>query len=533
MDRLEALGNTLSQITMYDIKSYYEQAKNVVLNVSEIEAKVREATNDDPWGASSTLMQDIASRTFNYPEFNEIMPSIYSRFMEKEARQWRQIYKSLQLLEYLIKHGSERVVDDARAHISTIKMLRSFHYIDDKGKDQGLNVRNRAKEIVELLSDVETIRAERRKAKANKSKYTGTGSDGMSFSSGGSRYGGFGSDSLAYGGSSSFSSGDRYGGDYGGSSSYGGGSSSFRDASSRGFEEYNAGDDEDVSTSPTRRGGMNTSSSVSSARSPTARRPTAPEPAPAPVQEVDLLGGLDDTFSSNTTPQAPPGFSEKALPAVAQAPAQTSVGLDDDDFADFQAAPTMTTTTPPAAAAPSAPPTAPKMNLMEMLNSTPARPQSMSFTSSPPLQSQGFYNMGTGTGTGMGGMAAGGMHRPSPSLSSNSSFGGMAPMRPMSTSATGSTLSSSTTASPAASSKPASSSNFDDLWSMSLGSSKPSTPAGGANKSMKDIQNEKASAGLWGSGPAKPAMGSNAFGSFGSSVGATGSNSAGADDLLL
>jgi hypothetical protein len=80
--------------------------------------------------------------------------------MEKEARQWRQIYKAyhilllwlvflslivvfnlqaLQLLEYLIKHGSERVVDDARSHLSTIKMLRSFHYIDEKGKDQGIN----------------------------------------------------------------------------------------------------------------------------------------------------------------------------------------------------------------------------------------------------------------------------------------------------------------------------------------------------------------------------------------------------------
>jgi len=43
------------------------------------------------------------------------------------------------LLEYLIKHGSERVVDDARAHVSTLKMLRNFHYIDDKGKDEGIN----------------------------------------------------------------------------------------------------------------------------------------------------------------------------------------------------------------------------------------------------------------------------------------------------------------------------------------------------------------------------------------------------------
>lgn len=34
---------------MYDIKSYYNQAKNMVLNVSEMEAKVLEATNDDAW----------------------------------------------------------------------------------------------------------------------------------------------------------------------------------------------------------------------------------------------------------------------------------------------------------------------------------------------------------------------------------------------------------------------------------------------------------------------------------------------------
>lgn len=136
--------------------------------------------------------------------------------------------QALQLLEYLIKHGSERVVDDARSHISTLKMLRNFHYIDDKGKDEGQNsmspphvspalsyilpppVRNRARELVELLSDVETIRTERRKAKTNRGKYVGTGNDPMSFSSGGSRYGGFGSDSL--GGGSSGYYGDRMSG---------------------------------------------------------------------------------------------------------------------------------------------------------------------------------------------------------------------------------------------------------------------------------------------------------------------------------
>jgi len=34
------------------------------------------------------IFDDVPSQ-----QFNEIMPAIYSRFMEKEARQWRQIYK--------------------------------------------------------------------------------------------------------------------------------------------------------------------------------------------------------------------------------------------------------------------------------------------------------------------------------------------------------------------------------------------------------------------------------------------------------
>lgn len=546
MDRLESLGTTLSQITMYDIKTMYNQAKNVVLNVSEIEAKVREATNDDPWGASSTLMQDIANRTFNYPDFNEIMPSIYSKYMEKEARQWRQIYKALQLLEYLIKHGSERVVDDARAHVSTIKMLRSFHYIDDKGKDEGINVRNRSKEIVELLSDVEKIRTERRKAKANKHKYTGTGNEGLSFSSGGSRYGGFGSDSLgggSYSGSASFGNGNDYNGSYSSSSGSG-----FRDDSRRGYEEYNAGDDETVTTSPNR------SSSMGSTRAPT-RKPTATLPAPEPVAEVDLLGGLADDASASApasqTKTTSAFATDKALPAVSP----PNVSIDDDDFADFQAAPSSPV---PTATSPTVAPMNTKLNLMEMLNSSPtnpaqaARPTSTHFMQTS-VQPQPI-GMGIGSNFNMGMSGSG--HRPSPSLSTSVSpplqaqqpktnlFGGPTVMNPTTTASSFSAApmrptplsTSSTTSVPSTASKPAPSANFDDLWSMSLGGglgAKPTTPvAAGGGKSMKDLEKEKANAGLWGGATSKPPMGTQSFGSFGPAT-TPATSSSGADDLLL
>lgn len=60
--------------------------------------------------------------------------------------------------------------------------------------------------------DVERIRTERRKAKANRNKYIGTGNDGMSsLGASSGRYGGFGSDSLGSGSRS-------YGGGGGGGS---------------------------------------------------------------------------------------------------------------------------------------------------------------------------------------------------------------------------------------------------------------------------------------------------------------------------
>ncbi|EIW81077.1 ENTH-domain-containing protein [Coniophora puteana RWD-64-598 SS2] len=548
MDRFDNLTSTLSNLTVYDLKSYYNQAKNVILNVSEMEAKVKEATNDDPWGASSTLMQDIAQGTFNFQNFNEIMPCIYASFMEKEARQWRQIYKALQLLEYLIKHGSERVVDDARSHISTLKMLRNFHYIDDKGKDEGLNVRNRARELVELLSDVDLIRTERRKAKQNRHKYVGTGNDPMSFTSGGSRYGGFGSDSLGHPGGGSSSGGGSYYGDRMSGSSSNGISGGFRDSSNRrDFEEYTAGDDETVvrrSTSTSQRINPRSGNrSASSAAQPPARSSKPKEP------EVDLLGGFDD---EPAPAPAPPASNAISAPLTATADVSP-----DDDFNDFQAAPTSPTAT---AASPASTATAPKLNIFEMLNSAPAqanqaqthqRPGSMSMGG---MGNAGIGSMGMGMGGGMGvatptsppaSAGAGSFGILSPA-SNRQSFAGspaagtpvMAASRPTPARAPGSGMSMGS-GSAAASPAPKPTSNFDDLWSMSLGPSasngagKGSTPA----KSMKDLEKEKTQAAIWSSGQqSKPhAGGMGGFGNFGNMGGgssASGGNSGG-DDLLL
>lgn len=168
-----SLEDKLSNVSLYDAKKYFRRAQNVVFNYTEMEAKVREATNNEPWGASSTLMEQIAQGTYNLREREEVLGMIFRRFTEKTATEWRQIYKALQLLDYLIRHGSERFIDDTRSSISLIKMLESFHFIDSQGRDQGINVRNRAKALAELLSNDERIRSERKKARETAKKYKG------------------------------------------------------------------------------------------------------------------------------------------------------------------------------------------------------------------------------------------------------------------------------------------------------------------------------------------------------------------------
>jgi epsin len=170
---MDDLKKGLSNISLYDVKAYVRKAQNVVYNYTEMEARVREATNNEPWGASSTLMQQIAAGTYNYREREEIVGMIFRRFTEKAANEWRQIYKSLQLLEYLLKNGSERFVDDTRSNVSLIQMLRSFHYIDSHGRDQGINVRNKSKTLVDLLNNDSVLRAERKKARENAKKFKG------------------------------------------------------------------------------------------------------------------------------------------------------------------------------------------------------------------------------------------------------------------------------------------------------------------------------------------------------------------------
>ncbi|GMI81413.1 EPSIN1 [Hibiscus trionum] len=193
-----------------------------VLKVPEIEQKVLDATDNEPWGPHGTVLAEIAQATKKFSEFQMVMNVLWTRLGET-GKDWRYVYKALTVIEYLISHGSERAVDDIIEHTFQISSLTSFEYVEPSGKDMGINVRKKAETIVGLLSNKEKIQEARNKASANRDKYIGLSSSGITYKSGASSYssGGFHGGGDRYGGLSSRRESDSYSDSYKESNRYG------------------------------------------------------------------------------------------------------------------------------------------------------------------------------------------------------------------------------------------------------------------------------------------------------------------------
>jgi epsin len=57
------------------------------------------------------------------------------------------------VLDYLLRNGSEGVVLWTKDNIHLIRTLNQFEYVDDDGRDQGKNIRDKAKDLVDLVSN--------------------------------------------------------------------------------------------------------------------------------------------------------------------------------------------------------------------------------------------------------------------------------------------------------------------------------------------------------------------------------------------
>ena len=120
----------------------------------------------------------------------------------------------------MIKNGSERFIEDCRDKLYRIRSLQDFNFYEGS-IEKASGIREKAKQIVELLGSNDLIRTERDKARQLRNKFVGIDSRNAGYSGGGSN---------SY---------------YGGGNSYSGGGNSYSEGGSGGrYDSYDSGNNQ-------------------------------------------------------------------------------------------------------------------------------------------------------------------------------------------------------------------------------------------------------------------------------------------------
>lgn len=159
----------------YNIKAAIRAAKN--MQYEPIEVKVREATNNDAWGVSTSAMSDIARSTHHHDEYALLFKMVWKRLTDTEHVM--HVQKALILTDFLLRNGAERFINDAKRRARDISALQKYKQYDANNRDVGGDVRAKAKNVYELLTNDAKLAEERAKATSIRDvKLSGIGNDG-------------------------------------------------------------------------------------------------------------------------------------------------------------------------------------------------------------------------------------------------------------------------------------------------------------------------------------------------------------------
>ncbi|CAG9319292.1 unnamed protein product [Blepharisma stoltei] len=159
-----------------------DSLKKAALNLRDritktpLERMVAEVCSDENYGTSNTLLHDIAEKTYN-PEERAVIMRCTWEYLKSSPKEWRRIYKALNLAEYLLKFGSASCINEIRDEGFKIRLLQDFSYRENS-EERGTGIRDKCKYINQLIADHRFLDEEREKAKKLWNKFSGSSSDG-------------------------------------------------------------------------------------------------------------------------------------------------------------------------------------------------------------------------------------------------------------------------------------------------------------------------------------------------------------------
>jgi len=153
-----------------NLRKFIREAKNSINGYSDIQILVREATSNDPWGPTSSLMRRIALECENPTNYHDMFKILWKRLTDFHHIKY--VHKSLILIDYLLRYGPERFISDMRLRSDVLRKLCFYKYYKN-AIESGIDVRTKAKTILGLLDDKELLFEQREAAMSTNKKIVG------------------------------------------------------------------------------------------------------------------------------------------------------------------------------------------------------------------------------------------------------------------------------------------------------------------------------------------------------------------------
>jgi epsin len=98
-----------------------------MFSTQEYKKILKEATSNENWNISNSKLQVLADHTYNWEDYNVIMKHLWAKLQSK-PKDYRRIFKSLSAMDYLVKNGAPRVVQDIKDDLYKIRSFNEFSY---------------------------------------------------------------------------------------------------------------------------------------------------------------------------------------------------------------------------------------------------------------------------------------------------------------------------------------------------------------------------------------------------------------------
>ena len=95
-----------------------------------------EATSNDNWGAPTTLLHQIAEKTYSNYEDQIVVMRFLWEALRAPGKEWRRLYKVLHLAEHLLRFGSTGCVQDLKDGSYKVRELQDFSF-NEEGTERG------------------------------------------------------------------------------------------------------------------------------------------------------------------------------------------------------------------------------------------------------------------------------------------------------------------------------------------------------------------------------------------------------------